>query len=64
MVHVVRPQYEESGLWDFSSGEWELYDLANDATETINLADSQPEKFAELKAKYESWWAEVEPAIE
>jgi arylsulfatase len=63
VVHVVRPQYEESGLWDFSSGEWELYNLAEDATEINNLAESQPEKLAEMIAKYEAWWAEVEPVI-
>jgi arylsulfatase len=63
VVHVVRPQYVESGLWDFSSGEWELYNLAEDATEINNLAESQPEKLAEMIAKYEAWWAEVEPVI-
>ncbi len=60
VVHKVRPQDEESGLWDFSSGEWELYDLSVDRTETNNLAESHPEKLAELRSKYEAWWAEVE----
>jgi arylsulfatase len=63
VLHKVRPQDEKSGLWSFSSGEWELYDLSKDRTETSNLADSQPEKLAELKEKYEAWWAEVEPGI-
>ncbi|MCW8926908.1 MAG: sulfatase-like hydrolase/transferase, partial [Xanthomonadales bacterium] len=59
----VRPVDEESGLWEFSTQEWELYNLAEDATETNNLAASRPEKLAELKAKYESWWTQVEPLI-
>ena len=60
VVHEVRSQDKQSGLWAFSTGEWELYDLSKDRTEINNLADSHPEKLAELKAKYEAWWAEVE----
>jgi arylsulfatase A-like enzyme len=63
VVHKVRPQNAESGLWDFSTQEWELYDLSKDRTEINNLADSNPEKLAELRDKYEAWWAEVEPGI-
>jgi arylsulfatase len=61
VVHEVRPQDEESGLWDFSTGKWELYDLSVDRTEINNLVESNPEKFAELRDKYEAWWTEVEP---
>ena len=63
VVHEVRPQDEESGLWDFSTGEWELYDLSKDRTEINNLVEANPEKFAELRDKYEAWWTEVEPEI-
>jgi arylsulfatase A-like enzyme len=61
VVHEVRPQDEESGLWDFSTSEWELYDLSKDRTEINNLVDSNPEKFVELRDKFETWWTEVEP---
>jgi len=63
VVQTYRSKDRETGLWDFSSQEWELYDLSKDSTETNNLVDSNPEKFAELKEKYEAWWAEVEPGI-
>lgn len=63
VVHEVRPQDVESGLWDFSTGDWELYDLSVDRTEINNLVDSHPQKFAELRTRYEAWWAQVEPVI-
>ena len=63
VVHKVRPQDAKSGLWDFSTQEWELYDLSKDRTEINNLATSNPEKFAELREKYESWWKSVEPGV-
>ena len=63
VVHKVRPQDVASGLWDFSTSEWELYDLSKDRTEINNLADSHPEKLTELRDKYDTWWTEVEPGI-
>ena len=36
-------------------GDWELYDLAADRTESHNLAATHPQKVAELKKLYESW---------
>ena len=63
VVHKVRPNEIESGLWDFSTQEWELYDLSKDRTETNNLVASHPEKLTELREKYEAWWTEVEPGI-
>ena len=62
-MQKVRPQDAETGLWEFSTREWELYDLSQDRTETNNLAASNPDKLAELVAKYESWWAEVESGL-
>ena len=63
VIQTYRPKDKETGLWEFSSQQWELYDLSKDSTEINNLVDSHPEKFAELKEKYEAWWAEVEPGI-
>lgn len=60
----VRPQDAKSGLWDFSTQQWELYNLATDATEINNLAGSEPQKLAELQTKYQGWWAQVAPLIE
>jgi len=37
------------------SGEWELYSLANDRTETKNLIRQYPEKAAELAALWTKW---------
>ena len=63
VVQKLRSKDKGSVLWAFASGEWELYDLSKDRTETVNLAKSHPEKLAELKEKYEDWWAEMEPQI-
>jgi len=63
VLHKVSSQEAKSGLWDFSTSEWELYDLSKDRTEINNLAESNPEKLTELRDKYEAWWTEVEPEI-
>jgi len=39
------------------TGDWELYDLATDRTESNDLASRRPELVAELKADYERWAA-------
>lgn len=36
-------------------GKWELYNLAEDPTETTNLAEENPEKAAALKAQFQAW---------
>jgi arylsulfatase len=38
-----------------TGGEWELYDLDADRTETHDLVDEQPAKAAELVGLYEQW---------
>jgi arylsulfatase A-like enzyme len=63
VIQTYRPKDKESGLWDFSSQDWELYDLSTDSTEINNLATSNPEKLAEMIEKYNTWWAGVEPGI-
>ena len=37
-------------------GDWELYDLEADPTETQNLASEQPKKVKQLASAWESWW--------
>jgi arylsulfatase len=44
-------------------GEWELYDMANDRTETINVADEHPDIVAEMTADYDAWLARVRPDL-
>ncbi len=38
---------------------FELYDMATDQGETINLAESRPERVEALKAKYLAWFEDV-----
>lgn len=40
---------------DADKNAWELYDLENDRTETINLADKHPDRVKEMSAKWEQW---------
>ena len=47
---VARYNREES-----RDGEWELYDLEADRTEMNNLAETNPDKVAELAALYDEW---------
>ncbi|MFK7909341.1 MAG: arylsulfatase [Akkermansiaceae bacterium] len=50
--HAIR-----SGEWKLvksKGGEWELYNLNKDRTETTNLADKYPEKVSSLKKKWQS----------
>ncbi len=44
----------------FEDGHEELYNLSADIGETKNLADSEPEKRAELSAKLTAWQEEIE----
>jgi len=37
------------------SGEWELYNLANDRTEMINLAGEHPGMVKEMEEKWTGW---------
>ncbi|MEO1788049.1 MAG: arylsulfatase, partial [Pseudomonadota bacterium] len=45
---ITRPQ---------GSGQWELFNLANDPGETENLAEAEPDKLAELVAAYAAYEA-------
>ena len=46
-----------SGKGNFEEDEWELYHVAEDRSESVNLADEYPEKLQELK---DAWFAEAE----
>ncbi len=37
--------------------DWELYNLKEDPTETVNLAEKQPEKMRELDNRFQEWKA-------
>ena len=47
----------------FEDGHEELYNLKEDIGETRNLADTEPEKTAELSAKLTAWQDEIEALI-
>ncbi len=44
---------------DTNAIPWELYDLEADPGETTNVAESNPEVVARLKAAYDQWFAEM-----
>lgn len=46
----ARGAYDKSG-----TGEWELYDLANDRTELNNLAAARPDELRKLVAAWDAW---------
>ena len=39
----------------YDDGRWELYNLANDLSETNNLAEEMPDKAAQLATKLDVW---------
>jgi arylsulfatase A-like enzyme len=52
------PLYNDGLSWNapFSEDRWELYHVADDPTEVHDLADSEPERLADLVGK---WWGEA-----
>ena len=42
---------------------WELHDIKNDPGEKNNVIDQFPNEFRHLKAAYDRWWQEVQPAL-
>lgn len=40
----------------------ELFDLATDPAESVNLAESRPDVVRRLRRYYERWWSEIIPA--
>lgn len=51
-VFTAKNMYDKQG-----TGQWELYNLANDRTELHDLATKQPEKLNELIAQWDAWAA-------
>ncbi len=55
----------------FRNQAWKLYDLANDRSETVDLAPQHPDRLNQMRAHYETWatehrvlpWETVEAAI-
>ncbi|HEX7354922.1 MAG TPA: arylsulfatase, partial [Mycobacteriales bacterium] len=54
--HWKAVQKHRTGV-DYDTETWELYDLSVDASECNDLAETQPDKLAEL---VDLWWAEAE----
>ena len=56
---VPRHQVIRMGRWKAvcrkRGGSWQLFDLEADGTETVDLAQSQPERTKELAARFEQW---------
>jgi hypothetical protein len=50
------------GRWRLVKGA-ELYDIAADRAQQVDVAAGNPAVVAELRAFYESWWAGVEPLV-
>jgi arylsulfatase len=44
-------------VWDTlnKAHQWELYDIATDRTELLDLAAQQPERVTAMRASYETW---------
>ncbi len=57
-VGDMKAVFSPEGRYDkLGSGQWELYDLAKDRTESQNLAAKQPERLKELIAHWDAWAA-------
>ncbi len=52
---VAATEPTKRGIGGFAPGEWELYDMEKDRTETQNLAGRQPDIVQDLEAKWLEW---------
>tara|TARA_Y100000588_G_scaffold241080_1_gene254932 strand:+ start:294 stop:1637 length:1344 start_codon:yes stop_codon:yes gene_type:complete len=48
---------------DVKGDDVELFDLADDPRETTDLSESQPDRVAEMKERYDEWNLEVEASL-
>jgi len=62
-LHGKRMPWIVGGTWPFEEDEWELYHVAEDFSESTNLADKYPKKLEELKKIFdeEAWKYNVYP---
>lgn len=56
-LHAKRMPWEVNVILPFEQDEWELYHVAEDFSESTNLAAQHPEKLAELQRIFdeEAW---------
>jgi arylsulfatase len=62
-LHAKRMPWDVNVVLPFGQDEWELYHVAEDFSESTNVADQYPEKLEELKAMFdeEAWKYNVYP---
>jgi len=62
-IHAGRMPWNLNRTAPFENDVWELYNLNEDFSEAVNLADQNPEKLEELKARWEelAWENNVFP---
>ena len=62
-IHADRMPWELNKVAPFETDKWELYNVAEDFSESTDLAEKHPEKLAELKAMFEeeAWKYNVYP---
>ena len=62
-LHAKRMPWDVNVVLPFDDDEWELYNVAEDFSESTNLAEENPEKLAELIAIFdeEAWKYNVYP---
>ncbi len=62
-LHAKRMPWDINVVLPFENDEWELYHVAEDFSESTNLADQNPEKLAEMIAMFdeEAWKYNVYP---
>jgi arylsulfatase len=63
VLHANRMPWEVNVVLPFDQDKWELYNVAEDFSESTNLADKYPEKLEELKKIFdeEAWKYNVYP---
>ena len=62
-IHANRMPWDLNRTSPFEEDVWELYNLNDDFSEAVNLADKHPEKLKALKARWEelAWENNVYP---
>ena len=63
MCHGDLKLVRMGGRKDVGNAKWELYDLSKDISEATNLANTHPERLAELIAVWEKWNGEMQEPL-